>query len=351
LVELADVALTYFVARRIFKQRFMAVVAAGLMALTPAHFIYSRLAVSRLYPLPFVLAWLLSVATFEERGRLSFLCAGACILGIGVYANSASVVLMPACLLLTCLAIHLEGRGTLRSYSVAVAGFILPVLPFIAWHLRHPELHIQQISSHSLYDATRLDPLQGLSELMNVASLTERSSVYWDYFNPSFLFLSAGTSLTEAMRDTGVFLFPIAVVLPVGLYRIATHRHMPLALLLPLGLLSAPLASTLLAERYQIHRALLMLPFAILIATVGVEVFLSARKRAWRLVGYGLLALIPIQFVVFLAGYVTDHRVQSSTVTATALGDVGMNNRFRPVRQAISCASKQKVAYCFHANE
>src|SRR5713226_6437051 len=54
-VGIVDVALMYFVARYLFASDFFAVIAAGLLMATPAHFIHSRYGMDYIYPLPFIL--------------------------------------------------------------------------------------------------------------------------------------------------------------------------------------------------------------------------------------------------------------------------------------------------------
>jgi 4-amino-4-deoxy-L-arabinose transferase-like glycosyltransferase len=49
-VGLVDIVLVYFIALRIFRSGRWALVAASLLALTPSHFIHSRLAMDYLYP-------------------------------------------------------------------------------------------------------------------------------------------------------------------------------------------------------------------------------------------------------------------------------------------------------------
>ena len=78
------------------------------------------------------------------------------------------------------------------------------------------------------------------------------------------------------------------------------------------GFLTAPLAATLVAERYKINRALVMLPFAVLIATCGLEYLLAASRTTWRLAAVLIVVLVPVQFYFFYADYFTDYRVRSS---------------------------------------
>src|SRR5262249_40177472 len=59
-----DVVLLYVLARQIFGRRRDAVLAAALLALTPAHFIHSRIAMDYIYPIPFVLGWMIALLAF-----------------------------------------------------------------------------------------------------------------------------------------------------------------------------------------------------------------------------------------------------------------------------------------------
>ena len=54
-----------------------ALVAAALLATTPAFFLHSRLGVDHLYPVPLVLGWFLCVLRYLERGRRRDLFAAA----------------------------------------------------------------------------------------------------------------------------------------------------------------------------------------------------------------------------------------------------------------------------------
>jgi 4-amino-4-deoxy-L-arabinose transferase-like glycosyltransferase len=312
IIGIVDVVLIYFIAKRMFTSEWLPAVAAGLLALTPAHFIHSRLAVDHLYPVPFMLAWLLCLLVYEAKGRLGVLFAGTCLLGIGVYSYLAAMVMMPVYFVVTCVVLLHMGQRAPKPYVVALAGFVLPLLPLVPWYATHPQQWSQQIRMYHIYDASRFNPLQGLRELASYVSLTERTSVYWDYFNPSFLLFSGDASLIDATRAAGVFLVPVGVLIAIGMYRAAVVQPTRHNLLLVAGVLTAPLAATLVAERYKINRALVLLPFAVLIATRGFEQLIFARRAIWRIVGIALIALAPVQFYYFYADYFTDYRVRSS---------------------------------------
>ena len=85
----------YLLARRLFASEALGLVAAALLALTPAHFMHSRLALSIVYPIPFIVGWLICLRRFDERGSRRALVGGAVILALGIYSYLACVVMMP----------------------------------------------------------------------------------------------------------------------------------------------------------------------------------------------------------------------------------------------------------------
>jgi 4-amino-4-deoxy-L-arabinose transferase-like glycosyltransferase len=312
LVGVIDVVLMFLLARRVFKSEWLGLVAAGLLALTPAHFIHSRLGLDVLYPLPFLLAWLLCLASFMEDNRLRTLLAGTMFLGVGVYSYLACVVMMPLYFLLTCLT--LRPTSAVRAYLVAAIGFGAPLVLLVLWQIHHPTRYAEIVGAYRPFDSTARHALGeahgGFSAFY--LAVSDRAGAYWNFFNPSFLFLTGDSSLINSTREVGVFLLPIAVLLPLGIYQIVVVRPSRFNIMLLCGLVSAPLAAVMMAA-IEIRRALLLLPFAIVLATFGVERLLSARSRVWRFAAVLLLLGVPLQFRGFFVDYFGQHRVRSSS--------------------------------------
>ena len=337
-VGVIDVVLMYLIAQRVFKRERLALLAAVLLALTPAHFIHSRLAMDYLYPVPFVMAWLLCLLMFLERNRRWMLFLGTSVLGIGVYSYIASMILMPVYLLLTLFVIYQTASRRRPLYTVAIAGFAWPLLLLPAWLFFHPTAIADTAGRYELSDISRLlrpasaqatagstsspgtakKPLavvmQELRRAARFSGVTGRISLYWYFFDPSYLFLVGGyANVINSTRRVGVFLMPLLVFIPVGLYAVARYRRTPVNLVLALGLASAPLAACLVVpEPYAIDRELELLPFAIVIATFGVDHMLAARQQVWRRAAFVLLAFVPLHFCFFVVDYFGDYRVTSA---------------------------------------
>jgi hypothetical protein len=152
---------------------------------------------------------------------------------------------------------------------------------FVPWLITHGSPFGNTVGHYLIYDTTRLNPLQGLRELFSHASLAARTTTYWSYVNPSFLFIDLNSTFMYSTRTAGVFLAPLAVFLPVGLYQ-AFRSGGPQHVVLVLGFVLAPLAAAVVGEQETIGRALALLPFGALLAVVGVVYLWSGPRLALR---------------------------------------------------------------------
>lgn len=314
-VGLLAAGLMYFVGRRLFQSAWYGLLTAVFFALTPAHFLASRFKVESHYPLPFITGWLLCLLCFRDSRRTIWLFAAGATLGFGMYSYHASPVMMPLYLTMTVgllLAISDRPLDGVKPAAWAVLGFAILALPFAVFVATHPEYIRGEVNAYSVFDATNLNLYHGFREIVSWVGLTARSEVYYDYFNPSFLFFSGGSSLIEATQRAGVFLLPFAIFLPAGVYRLLKHETTPFAWLLIAGFLTAPAAAALVVEAYATRRILPMLPFASIIAAYGVKQLLLSSRQWLRYACVGLLAAVPVCFAYFYVDYMGPYRVRSA---------------------------------------
>jgi 4-amino-4-deoxy-L-arabinose transferase-like glycosyltransferase len=311
LFGIADIVLIYFVAARMFKSERSGLIAAALLVLTPAHMIHSRLAMDFLYPVAFVLSWLLCLLAFLERRQLSMLFAATTCLGLGFYSYIASIVLMPIYLLITCLTVWQTDRRPQRPLLVAIAGFCWPLTAAVAWLFSHSAAVVDTAQRYGLEGALP-GQAHGATALSAAAALTERLSLYWRYFDPAYLFVAGGGYAVNTTHRVGVFLLPVAVYLVIGLSTLVNVRRTRVNVLLLLGLVTAPLAACLVAEAYAIQRELVILPFVVLIATCGFQSLWARPQTTARRLAWCLILLMVVQFSVFYADYFTRYQARSA---------------------------------------
>jgi 4-amino-4-deoxy-L-arabinose transferase-like glycosyltransferase len=321
IVAVVDVVLMYLVGRRLFERESSAIVAALLLATSPAHFILGRYALDYLYPLPFVLGWLFCLLTFLDGDKLAWLAAAGAILGIGFFSYIAAVVMMPVYVLVTWASVAHKIRPV-RLWACSGAAFAAPLLVLVPWLARHPTAIVDTIDRYGLYDTKSLNAFQGIRSFLGYQSLERLSASYWSFFSPSFLFFSGDKQMTFSTRQTGVFLLPVVVLLLVGLRYAFNELKQPRVRLVLIGFLTAPLAALLGSEDGVITRAVELLPFTVLLATFGVERLWS--ERAWPapralLIGVaGALLIVAVPYTLWSA--MARGRLGVSAVSMLLLG-------------------------------
>lgn len=309
MVGILDIIFIFFLAKRLFGSENFGLLAAVLLALTPVHFIQSRILLDNLFPVPFILGWMLLLHLFFSRKNLWFLFFAALLLGIGIHSYHAAKVIMPIYLLITFWLILFRYRGNKKVVLIPLFAFILPLLPLIPWLSEYPDTLTDQVRYTGLYD-TGLSPIQGLVALLSPVRIIPMVVVYLKYFSPVFLFLKGDSSLIHSTGKIGVFLLPFAILLPLGIYQALKSRGW-FNLLLVVGFFTAPFAGALVSHEYRASKELFILPFATLLATLAIKFLLSTRQKKWKVLGIILLIAIPWQFAYFLYDYFNDYRARS----------------------------------------
>ncbi|HYE87127.1 MAG TPA: glycosyltransferase family 39 protein [Vicinamibacterales bacterium] len=293
LIAVASLWLMYAVGLRMFRDRRLAVAAALGLALTPALFIVSRQALDYIAPLPFVLAWLLFFLKFLDEGRIRDAALAGLSLGLALFSYIAAWVLMPVHLVLM-LAVMWQSAAPQRTRAIAAAtaAFAGPAIALTIALASNSEMLSNTLSRYEVADAAT-----------SQSDVAARLRLYWDYFNPSFLFFAGGSNPTQATSRVGVFLLGFLPLMLIGV-RAAWlgRRDRDRIALVALAVAPLPIAVTMPpAAAYSIARAMTMLPFGVLIAVVGLE---AARRNAkLRPVAIVCLMLIPLQFAAFLQDY------------------------------------------------
>jgi hypothetical protein len=246
----------------------LTVLSAAILLLTPLLWQLASSNPAALVPLLPVTAWLVASAWWLQTRALTWGIASGAALGLGLYSSQAAVVMMPAFMAVT-LAIVIHGRvAPWRQAAICLAVFVVCASPMLVTWLRHPEQLRLAINSHHLYDADLYYPWQGAREIASWVGLTARSEVYWDYFNPAFLFLTGG-----------VLFPPLMVLMPLGLFALLREPSSPLTRLWLAGLAVAPFAAALTAETPIPARAIYITPFAALISAAGVQYLLALLRQ------------------------------------------------------------------------
>ena len=304
--------LLYLVARRLFKRRGLALFSAVVLALSPPHLILSRQALDYVCPLPFMLGWFWFLLDYTDTKRLkSAVLAGLC-LGLGFYSYIASWVMMPIYLVLSAI-VYWRSAGLLRPLAASTVGFVVPLLVVIPWLWTHPAMLRETFDRYQMSDQDQVSMIQEPRNALRLDKVAATVSTYWSHFDPAFLFMIGGPSMTTSTGRVGVFLLPLAFLLPLGVFALL-RRSDPLGFhaVILLGVITAPLAATLKGQPFSVQRILFMLPFAALVAAYGLDWLWQARSRAARVAAIALLVGVPLHFAVFYRDFFTHYKLRSA---------------------------------------
>jgi 4-amino-4-deoxy-L-arabinose transferase-like glycosyltransferase len=310
-----DGLLMFAVARRLFKQSWYALLAALLLLMSPAHYIFSRVALDYICPLPFALGWLWCLVAFNDTNRTRYLVVAGLLLAIGFFSYIASWITMSLYFAATAIvAWRSTGRFAVKCAAIG-AGFGPPLLAAGTWLWVHPDMVIDTVHRYGLGGRRPLEIVHGLTLPQMVISTIDRLSIYWEYWDPSYLFFSGGSNPTQATRNAGVFLLPLSVFFVSGLYDLWRRPRSRMNFVLLFGLASAPLPIIVTLPQsvhYAIGRELVILPFGVLVSMCGVALLLRQPGKGVRFASVLLLLAMPIQFGFFLNDYFTGYRTSSA---------------------------------------
>ena len=203
-LALLNIWLIHLVGRRLFPDPWYGVAAALLLALTPVHFFFARLAQDYFLALTFALLWLYCLLRYLQTEKLWLATAMGLALGAGIYTHISSWVTMPFYFVLTSVVLVVRGKQW-RAHGALLGGFAVAMLPLLIFLSYRPTVLQDMFKNYGV---------------VTTVNLAERVTIYWEYFNPSYLFFSGGADPMWATRRAGVFLLAMAVLLPCGIWSI-----------------------------------------------------------------------------------------------------------------------------------
>ena len=281
----ANVALVFAVVR-LAAREWIAIAAALLLLMTPAHWTYARLGTDAMFPAPFVLIWLYGTLTYFRRDRARALVLAGGALGLGTYAHQTAPLTMAWLLVLTVIAvIGARGWGW-RALAAMVSAYALLLLPAIAWFVQTPGTYMDTFGRWAVLAAHIRFPLDGLRAQINWNTLSNRASLFWSFLDPSFLFFAARGAAVAPMLACS------AILIPLGILRVLSSSE-PGARIVQLSAVIVPvLIASTFGQPKDLGNAVVLIGTAAVLAASGLE-SLKARSAAWSWVA-GAMALVSI---------------------------------------------------------
>ncbi len=302
-----SIFLVFILSKKLFKNDFLPLFSAGVMLTTPVLFMNSRLLLDNVYPLPFVLLWLifLKKTVDEENWRGAFFSGLA--LGIGFHSYHAAKIMVPVYAIMALVLLWKSSRDKLKLIGIFIIGLFIPLLLFIPWLKIHPDTITSQVSYVSGIDKS-INSSQGYLGILNPMRFPAFLSSYGNYLSPGILFFTGDRSLIHSTRTAGAFLFPIVFLTVFGILSVLFKRKDSFSRLILFGFLTYPIAPSLINDPERISRGLIVIPFVVLLSTYGAEFLLSLKEKSFRFLLYAVIGFSFIQFISFISFYFGGYR-------------------------------------------
>ena len=269
------VLLIYLAASRAFDSLLLGGLAAVIVMTSPAHVEFSRAATQGIWHAAITSASLMTMVALSRRPTRGTIGVAAALIALSVYSQPGGAVAVPV-LILAHAAVLRSHKWVAADVATAAGAAAVVLAPAIVWLIRFPSTYPDTFGSWFLHAALIRNPWQWAISLTNPNTLGGFFFAYWDFFSPAHLFL----------RDTrparaGVFLAPVALLVAIGIRRLAWSRESdPTTVLARAALIvfvGIPAAAALFKEPRAVERALAIVPAAAILAAYGIQSASSSR--------------------------------------------------------------------------
>jgi len=307
------------IGKKIFKNNFylsMGIVIAGTV---PALFINSRVLLDNIWPIPFVVAWLLSLKLFSDKKNPFLLFVSGLFLGMGLHSYHAAKIVMPIYFAATIVYLFLIKKIKILNFSALIFGFLIPIIMFIPWLKAHPDTLLNQVSYISGIDKS-VRASNGVWGVFNLKRLKNFSTNYFSYLSPGILFTQGDRSLIHSTGKIGAFSFGLSFLLVFGIMEVVRRKGDWFSKLVLTGFLTYPIAPAIVNDPQRISRGLIVIPFAVLLSLYGIYFLQNQKERIFKYLFIGILFSVIFEFLIFTNDYFNDYRIRSVSFLN---GDIG----------------------------
>jgi 4-amino-4-deoxy-L-arabinose transferase-like glycosyltransferase len=256
-----NVALVVVIVLLITDRIWIAMAAGALLIVTPAHLALAIRGNDAMLLSTLILSWLYGVLRFLKFDSLLNLVVAAVVLGLAVYAHQAGPLTAVFLWLLT-LAVA-NRRNRIRLFT-ATAVFALMWVPAAAAFSLQPSTYPDTFGRWFVFAAHLRNPLDALLAFINPNTLGNRASMYWGFWDPSWLFFTSSAGPAP-------LLLIAAPLMVVAIIRWPTHGTRDAAALVIASALIVPLAGASFGVPHYLADAAAVAPILAVLAAVGVN--------------------------------------------------------------------------------
>ena len=301
-----DVLLFYALVVRCCRRAAIGFTAALVLLVTPSHAFFSTTAtVDGVWQLPFVLCWAVGLSALSTPPTLRARCllaVGTASLAISAYSQPSAALMMPMFGIISIFMFHRSKEWRLVDATIASAAFAAAMLPLALWYARYPTTYPDTFGRWVLHPAHLRNPVDWWGAVANWGRISTVANLFSDFFSPSHLFVTPG-----APALAGMFLLPTVVPIAAGLHRLLRpggHERDVVQVLSPAivgACIVGPLAAAMFGQARSDERALVIVPFGLVLAVAGCLRFWWGGRTVGRVMLVTLLLVAAIQAMFYFS--------------------------------------------------
>lgn len=292
----------FFFTYRLTKNKTIALLSAGLVAISPSEIFYSRKSFESVIGESFTFLGLtLLLSGFEKSSNKLLFFAGTAFLGLSMYIYTAYIIIVPLIILLL--------AAVFRRFTPLIF-LIIFIAPLIFLSFTNPEIKFRAASVFITQD-TNLGRLIALGENPAKAFADHVFIRYLNQFDPIYLFAS-GLDLTyQGTLDMGPIFFWQLPFLFLGVIFLIRKDNFSIAKRLLFGLIFlAMIPSAITFEEHSPHRAMFAFTILNIICAFGVYWLMQFKRKI--LTSTFLIGGILLNFLYFVRIYSVSYPYEKS---------------------------------------
>lgn len=291
----------FFFTYRLTKNKTIALLSAGLVAISPSEIFYSRKSFESVIGESFIfLGLIFLISGFEKSSNKLLIFAGTAFLGLSTYIYTAYTIIIPLIILLLAV--------VLRRFTPLIY-LIFFIAPLIFFSITHSEIRFRAASVFVTQD-TNLGRLIALGENPAKAFADHVFARYLNQFDPIYLF-GSGLDLTyQGTLDMGPIFFWQLPFLFLGVIFLIRKDNFSIAKRVLFGLIFlAMIPSAITFEEHSPHRAIFAFTLLNIISAFGLYSFIQFKRKITAVL---LIGLILLNFIYFVRMYTVSYPYEKS---------------------------------------
>lgn len=288
LIAVVSIWLIYFLGKKVVGSNIGGTAASIFLATTPIFMMQSHLGLDNIYPIPFVIVWLIGLYQYKKTNKKYWLIISSFGLGFGFYAYKAMRIFIPVWVFLSLLFIAEEFlvKRSLRNFKKVFQPILFFAISFLPFIIIIPLLEF-------LYAGAVLN-----NEHLIFPGIYNFTFPYLSNFDPSFLFIKGDDLLFHSTGIHGMYLLASLPFFIAGLF--SSWKRNSFWKLIIISFFLGPILFGFLGSVHRASRLLAEIPLYSLICTFG---FLTLWTKKAKFVVLLLIGFFLLNYFDFLHYY------------------------------------------------